>query len=243
MKKILILVILIFLITIVVFLLKSPLVPGGIDIDKKRYPVNGFDVSRHTGKIDFKKFKSGFPGKVDFVYIKATEGRNYVDKNFSINYKNARKNDIPVGAYHFFKFHAPGAEQAGNFLKAIRGKKFELPLVLDVEEWGNRPPFNEDAIVKEITAFVAIVEKCVNARMVFYSNESSYRRYLEGRFDNPIWICSFNPKPKIDKKWLFWQHSHRGKFPGAEGWVDLNTFNGSRVEWEKFMNRKTILYR
>jgi lysozyme len=218
--------------------------PEGIEIDKKRYPVNGFDVSRHTGKIDFKKFKSAFPGPVDFVYIKATEGKNFVDKNFSTNYKNVRKNRIPVGAYNFFNFNVSGTKQADNFLKAIRGKKFDLPLVVDVEEWGNRPPFDEAVIVKEIAAFVKTVEKCVNTRMVFYSNESSYRRYLEGRFDNPIWICSFKPNPKIDKKWLFWQHSHRGKFAGAEGWVVLNTFNGSRQEWESYLKyRKKILYR
>jgi GH25 family lysozyme M1 (1,4-beta-N-acetylmuramidase) len=48
-------------------------------------------------------------------------------------------------------------------------------------------------------------------------------------------LLSFNKKPNINKKWMFWQHSHKGKFDFADGWVDINTYNGNRAEWNKYL--------
>lgn len=218
-------------------------VSESVSIDKSRYPVNGIDVSKFTGKINFKKLKNEYPGTIDFLYIKATEGATLVDRNFEVNYRNARKNGLKVGAYHFFRFNRPGKDQAANFLKQIKGKRMDLPLVLDVEEWGNSKNSNRDRVVKEIGVFLSIVEKKTNSKIIFYSNESSYRKFIEGNYENHIWICSFSKKPKIRKKWLLWQYSHTARLPGAEGLIDLNTFNGSKEEWENFIKNKQVYYK
>jgi GH25 family lysozyme M1 (1,4-beta-N-acetylmuramidase) len=39
------------------------------------------------------------------------------------------------------------------------------------------------------------------------------------------------------KKWTLWQHSHKGKLDGADGWVDINTFNGTSDEWNKYLHK------
>lgn len=204
-------------------------------IDKLRYPVHGIDVSKHTGKVDFKKLKEKHGKKVSFVYIKASEGRKLVDSRFEINYANARKNKIPTGAYHFFRFKGSGEEQAENFLRCIRGKRFDLPLVLDVEEWKNYRGSTTSQIVEEIRSFVRIVEKRRGGKIVFYTNESGYNKYIHNNFDRKIWICSFNRKPEISGDWVLWQYSHTTKLQGAEGWIDMNAFHGSREEWEEFL--------
>lgn len=72
--------------------------PGDVKIDKRKYPVTGLDMSGHTGHIDFIKISAH---KIDFIYIKATEGKTFVDRNFELNYKNSRLSSVPVGFYHF----------------------------------------------------------------------------------------------------------------------------------------------
>ncbi len=212
--------------------------PNGIEIDKSIYPITGIDVSRHTGKIDFKKLKELSADTLDFVYIKATEGMNLVDKNFEDNYSNARQNDLAVGAYHFFKFNVEGKEQAKNYLQTIKDKSFDLPLVLDVEEWSNSASIPTDQVIREIGSFIAAIERKRKDRVMIYTNESSYQKYIKDNFGSTeIWICSFNEQPNIQCEWTLWQHSHKGKLEGAEGWVDINTFNGSREAWRGFLNK------
>ncbi|MBS1764014.1 MAG: hypothetical protein JSS90_03485 [Bacteroidetes bacterium] len=70
-------------------------IPNGIEIDKIKYPITGIDISEHTGKVDFKKVKTQ---SIHFVFLKASEGENYVDKNFEKYYHESKLNKIPVGA-------------------------------------------------------------------------------------------------------------------------------------------------
>jgi lysozyme len=146
-------------------------VPSGIEIDKTKFPITGIDVSAHTGNIDFKKLMNQ---KIDFIYIKATEGEDFVDPKFEMNYSNAL-NILPIGFYHFFRFNKSGKIQANNFLNNIRDKKTNLPLVIDVEEWGNIAPKLTDDVIDEIKIFITLVEKASGKRIMIYSNESSYK--------------------------------------------------------------------
>ena len=211
-------------------------VPTGIQIDKDIYPVTGIDVSAHTGKIDFAKIRAQH---IDFVYIKATEGSYFSDDNFEVNYKNAKSNNIPVGIYHFFSYNVGGREQANHFYANIIGKSPELPLVIDVEDWGNSVLISSRKVKTELKAFIDFMKGKVSNKLIFYTNEHGFDKYLKEDFDDyDIWICSFKKQPAIDRKWLFWQYSHNGKLDGAQGWVDLNTFNGREDEWKSFLKDK-----
>lgn len=217
----------------VVFTYYKVSVPEGVTINKSKYPVTGIDISAHTGKVDFSELKAH---EINFVVVKATEGESFIDKKFERNYNEARKHGVPISAYHFFKFNKPGKKQAENFLAKIKGKDFDLPLVLDVEEWGNSTAIPRADVVQRLHDFIATVEAHTGKRMMLYSNVSGYRTYLKDEFpEHPLWICSFRPEPPIKRKWTFWQHSHKGKFAFADGWVDLNTFNGSHEEWSRFV--------
>lgn len=216
------------------YLLYTYYADKGIDIDKRQYPITGIDVSNHVGKIDFEKIKEQ---DIDFVYIKATEGKTFIDKSFQTNFRNAKKAGIPTSAYHFFRFNRTGKEQAANFLNTVPYNDVDLPLVVDVEEWGNTNVDDVSRIVTEIKAFIREVEKVSRLGVIIYTNENGYKRFIENNFDNKIWICSFSKQPKIDKKWHFWQHSHKGKIKGANKHVDLNTFNGSRADWEAYLKK------
>src|SRR6476620_6575337 len=80
------------------------------------YGVIGIDVSNHQGDIDWSALAGS---NVAFAYIKATEGGDFRDKRFQLNWEGAKKAGITRGAYHFFTQCRPGAEQAKNFIATV----------------------------------------------------------------------------------------------------------------------------
>ncbi len=204
--------------------------PKGINIDKDIYPVTGIDISNHTHITDWKLIKKA---GIDFVYIKVSEGGDYKDPSYQKHARNALAAKIPYGGYHFFRFNRSGEIQAHNFLNTLLAE-YQLPPVIDVEEWGNTQPESDYKETLEIKKFIREVETELSQKVIIYCNKNSYERFIEGNFpENPVWICTFSRKPPVPS-WLFWQHSHIGRIPGIQSDVDINTFNGNREEWNKY---------
>ncbi|MCB8963837.1 MAG: glycoside hydrolase family 25 [Bacteroidales bacterium] len=200
-----------------------------------RYLIRGIDVSAHTGKIDWEKVKNQ---NVSFAFVKASEGATLPDKAFKKNFEGAKKVGIPVSAYHFFNFNRDGDRQANNFLRRIKLHELDLPPVVDVEEWGNKIRRPRKAIIADLKAFVAIVERAAGRKVIIYTNEDTYKFYIKDHFPaNDIWICSFDHKPEIGRPWTFWQYSHTGKLKGVHGKVDFNVFHGNTLEWQRYLIR------
>ena len=179
----------------------------------------GVDVSHHQGVVAWKRVAKD---NISFAYIKATEGGDHVDTQFAANWSGAKSAGLRRGAYHFFTFCRPGAEQARNFLKIVPSDA-ELPPVVDVEFGGNcsKRPSRAD-FVRELKAFVSTVEAERGDKVVIYSIDSAERQYgaLEA-IANPEWKRRIMLRPS-GKRWLFWQYTYRAKVDGVEGPVDLN---------------------
>ncbi len=75
--------------------------------------LKGIDVSHWDGKIDWARVKSAGVG---FVYIKATEGTNFVDAQFACDLAGAKAVGLPFGLSHFLLPNNNGAAQADWFL-------------------------------------------------------------------------------------------------------------------------------
>ena len=209
-----------------------------IEVDISQYmsdnKIVGIDVSKHTGDINWDIIKRQGVG---FAYIKSTEGADYLDPRFQYNIKEAKIAGVPVGAYHFFRFHRGGKEQADNFMSQVNLKELDLPPVVDVEEWGQyRHSKNIGIVTAEIQHFITDIETKTNRKVVIYSDQNTYRKYLEGRFlNNRIWICALGTAPKISQKWSLWQNCHSGRCTGTSGIVDINLFNGDTNDWQEFI--------
>lgn len=205
-----------------------------VELDRNRYPIVGIDISAHNGAIDFDSLAAA---GVDFVYIKASEGVDWKDKAFRGHCIGARRVGLQVGAYHFFRFDGDGISQAANFLEAIKDCELTLPPVIDVEEWGNKIEASTNIINERLEAMRTMVTLNY-AEPVIYTNKNGVARFLshlDPASCPPLWICSFTDPP-TRRDWLFWQHSHIGHLPGIKGHVDLNTFNGSRADWNRFID-------
>lgn len=208
-----------------------------VDVDRSRYPVVGIDLSAHNGIPDFDSIAT----VADFVYLKASEGLSLRDAMFARNYAAARRVGIPVGAYHFFRFDCDGRGQAVNLLESTEGCSLDLPVAIDVEEFGNPPDASTEIIIERLASMVLHL-RSTGHKVIIYTNKNGDARFLRQHFDNieggdpELWICSFTDPPINRRPWRLWQHSHRAAIPGVKGHVDLNTFNGSREQWKLWLD-------
>lgn len=211
-------------------LLRMPLSAPLASPSETEYPVRGIDISAHNGsEIDFEAVRrQGYR----FVIIKSTEGSSFKDRRFAVNITRARKAGLKVGAYHFFRFDTTGYMQALNFLHSLRGQRLDLPVVIDLEQWTN-PAERTQRVLTTLYSFIRHLERNGH-RVMLYTNKDGYEEYVAGRLvDFPLWIASMT---ELDKSidWQFWQYSHRGRVDGISGAVDLNVFNGSVADWERW---------
>jgi len=187
----------------------------------------GVDVSAHQGRIDWPTVaQSG----IDFAYIKATEGGDWVDDHFQGNWRGAGAAGIRRGAYHFFTLRRPGADQAENFLKVAPPDAQSLPPVVDLEFGGNtstRPP--RETILRELSVFIQRVEAAHRRQLILYllpEFENSYGVF--GTFPRRLWLRSLMSRPAAELNWTLWQYTPMGRVPGIQGDVDLNVAVYSR---------------
>lgn len=206
-----------------------------VEINHYKYPILGIDISSYQKDIDWSKV---YDANVKFAFIKATEGETFVDKKFKENIQNARKNSIFTGAYHFYRFSKLGKTQALNFINTVNKDSIDFPPVVDIEDYGFvLTSFNHNRIVSEIFICLRELEKYYGVKPIIYTNISTYKKYIEGNFEEyDLWISRLCKEPE-DENWIFWQYSHSGTLQGIDHDVDLNTFNGGYEEFDKYIRK------
>ncbi len=191
--------------------------------DRDAYPVRGIDVSNHQGVVDWRRVAAD---DVSFAVIKATEGGDWVDKSFARNIAAAKEAGLAVGAYHFFTFCRPGAEQARNFIATVPGDQDLLPPVVDIEFHGNCPARpTPEQFSAELAALLDPVEAHFGKPAVIYLIGEAERLYGAIMPDRLRWVRSLSLHPGHEA-WVYWQYHNMGRVDGIEGDVDLNVLQG-----------------
>jgi len=203
------------------------------------YAIHGIDVSRHQRNIswDAVKMMKVKNVKIGFAFIKATEGLGRIDEQFRRNWHHAGKEKIPRGAYHFFIASKSGKAQAENFIETVKLEKGDLPPVLDVEQTNGASTAD---LQRSVGDWLKAVEKAYGVRPIIYTNADFYTNFLAGQFDDyPLWVAHYlvKDKPRINRKWHFWQHSESGHVSGIEPYVDFNVFNGDSSSFRRMLMR------
>lgn len=204
-------------------------------LDSTQYPIQGIDISHHQGTIDWQALKQ--EEKVQFVFMKATEGGDFKDTKFQFNWTAAKEVGIPRGAYHFYSFCKSGAEQAANFIASVPVDKSALPPVVDLEFLGScqkRPAVL--IAIQEIQIFLDLLEKKYGKRPILYTTYAFYNIYLKEHLTSyDLWIRDTQKEPILkNRNWKFWQFSNRGSRKGIKGNVDLNVFYGSLQSFNQY---------
>lgn len=195
---------------------KPPAIPPG-------YEIHGIDVSHYQSHIDWEVVAKD--KKVKFVFVKATEGINRLDRKFKTNWEGTKSNKIRRGAYHYFRPQFNGVKQAKFYLSVVNFEKGDLIPVLDLEEdpKGALTPF-----YKEIDAWLNTVELATGKKPILYTSRKFYISYLKARYpSHHLWVANYKTiKSPLNDRWKFWQYTEEAKISGIKGKVDHNVFNG-----------------
>ncbi|SEG46157.1 glycoside hydrolase family 25 protein [Flavobacterium urumqiense] len=187
----------------------------------------GLDVSEYQGNIRWSyvdTLEKKYP--LDYVFIRATVGKDRKDRQFKRNWLGAKENKLIRGAYHYYRPNENSLEQAKLFIHTVTLHKGDLPPILDIEKL----PKNQslDSLKVGLKRWLLTVESHYKVKPIIYTGEKYYNDFLKEEFsDYLFWIANYNfYREKIDADWLFWQFTEKATVPGIKGNVDINIYNG-----------------
>lgn len=202
-------------------------------------PIQGLDIARHQGSVDFAAVRAE---GVRFVFIKGTEGKDYLDPNFRDNWRRAGAAGLARGVYHFMTWCSLASQQAAWFVANMPNDPDALPPVLDLE-WNNhsscKNKFNREDVLEKVRVMLAAMEAHTGKLPIIYTDINFHHDILEGEnFPNTFWLRSTAAEPQHKyrgRNWTFWQWTQTGTMSGVRGEVDRNVFYGDENDWALFL--------
>ena len=161
--------------------------------------------------------------KPSFIFIKATEGTDFTDKNFKKNWTSAYGSGIRRGAYHFFRPSSDPVRQAEHFLKTVGTLAHgDLPPVLDIEVLPRG--YTGAMLTEKASVWLETVAAATGRKPIVYTSDSFARDILgkEITGNYPIWIAHYMVDKPVFKDWGMWQFTDRAVVQGIKGKVDLS---------------------
>lgn len=189
--------------------------------------MNGIDVSRWQGDINWCKVKSS--KKVDFAIVKigGSDGGLYKDSKFENNYYGCKGHNIPVGAYFFMGCDCNSAERgknlATNILNMIKGYSFEYPIYIDVESTNIA---EKNGVTEAVATICDIIERAGYYVGIYGSDISTFKDRLDcsklTSYDKWVARYPLTSNCTVVKSCGMRQYSSTGKIDGINGNVDLD---------------------
>ena len=181
--------------------------------------MKGIDISYHNGDFDLAKAKND---EYNFVIIRAgyTGYGDGVSKakdiQFENNYAKAKAIGMPVGAYYFTiaTDYQKGVDEA-NWLyeNCLKGKQFEYPIFIDVEDdaGGRRYLRNagKDKTTDGIIGFCETLENKGYYVGIYGSDISTFKDMvnIDRLKDHDKWVARYGSNPQFVKEYGMWQYS------------------------------------
>lgn len=173
--------------------------------------VFGIDVSYYNGNINWTKVKNT---GVQFAILRigytgyGSARTKATDVKFEEYYRNAKAVGMPVGGYWFSCAcsYNEGVQEANAVLNLLKGKQFEYPIYLDVEDPHHQVKASKQAITDAIKGFCETMEKA-GYFVGFYCNVDWYNNHMYANQlqDYTRWIASWTKnKPSVaNAMWQF----------------------------------------
>ena len=197
----------------------------------------GVDVSEHNHTLDFGTLKR--TGQTEFMITRvgwySNSRKQFIeDLEFERNYNEAKRNGIPLGAYlySYAQTDAEARSEAEALVKHLKGKKFDLPIFLDIED----PKYQSSLSVQQRTNICLIygnVLKSAGYKVGIYT----FKNWALGAIDMnqipndyAIWIAAWGANngsvPPDFYKYAFdhdiWQYTSSGDVEGIPTRTDIN---------------------
>lgn len=182
------------------------------------------DVSRWQGSIDWDKVKaSGLVSGVMLRVLGSKGGKPYLDPYFARNYAECARLGLPVGGYYYTcaVTQRQTEEELAALKTALRGKTFQLPLAIDVED-----PRLRSLAPAKLSALVARAADRIEtwnlyAMVYTYTNFADTALAAQPLAPYDLWLADYRGK-RPDRRHGMWQYTAEGTVPGISGPVDLS---------------------
>ena len=202
--------------------------------------MNGIDIASYQTGIDL----SVVP--CDFVIVKATEGVNYTNPDFSRAYTQAKEQNKLIGIYHYANGAGATAE-ADYYLSVVGDRVGDAILVLDWEQGGNSA-FGNVSYAKQ---WLDHVYSKTKVRPLIYMSKSVTYGYDWSAVapNHGLWVAQYannNPTNYQSNPWtdtngygawsspVIFQYTSTGRLSGWSGNLDLNLAYMDATAWAKY---------
>ena len=182
------------------------------------------DVSCWQGRIDWDTLYHS--GRIDGVMLRvlgSKNGKPYSDPQFERNYAACARLGLPVGGYYYTcaVTQRQTEEELAALKTALRGKTFQLPLAIDVEDPRLRSlaPAKLSALV--VRAADRIETWNLYAMVYTYTNFADTALAAQPLAPYDLWLADYRGKRPARRHGM-WQYTSQGKLPGISGPVDLS---------------------
>lgn len=189
--------------------------------------LKGCDIS-HWQRNDF-----DFTG-LEFVILKATEGKTYKDKTFHDKMKIAKEKGLLVGAYHFARpENNTAVVEAQNFVDSVKPYINECMLCLDWEMIAWNYP------ITWALDWLKEVERLTGVKPLIYCHyKKAHLCKVIADAGFGLWVVEWDKpiqEPTTTGAWQFWALWQYSATP-----YDKNYFNGTREQFLKYC-RSTLV--
>ena len=186
---------------------------------------DGIDVSEWQGNIDFSEVKAF---GIDIVYIKSSQGTNYIDPYFRTNYASAKDAGLKIGFYHFLTATTENEaiQEANFFASVVNVLAPDCKLAMDFEVFDE---LSIEQINNISLAFLSEVERLTEKELVIYSDAFNARNTFDERLSEqyPLWVAEYDVTEPSDGNWSSWigfQYTNQGRISGISTFVDRDFF-------------------
>lgn len=191
--------------------------------------MKGLDISSYQGGINFDAIKSV---GVEFLILRAGftgwgTGVNYnKDTCFEEFYNKSKSYNIPVGAYWYSCANTKEkgvAEAKYMYENCLKGKQFEYPIYIDVEDTHHQVG-NKRGVTDAIIGFCEYLENLGYYVGIYASDISGFqdKMYLNELNAYDKWVARYGSEPKYVKQYGMWQLTSSGRINGYNGNLDCD---------------------
>ena len=185
----------------------------GIDISKYQSGMN-LKIAKEQG-VNFAIIRGGYTGSAAKQCVK--------DELFEQFYSSAKINNLGVGVYYFSRATSMDeGRQEAEFLynNCLKGKQFDYPIYIDVEDSVYQSKAGKDKVTKAIKGFCETLEK---------------KGYYVGIYANINWFNNYIDTNKLKKydKWIAYWGMTRPNYPNGGMWQfggETNSLRSNKID-------------
>lgn len=190
--------------------------------------IHGIDLSHYQGQVFWETV--GDNTKMQYVYLKATEGGDRIDDKYAQNIELAHRYGLKVGSYHFFRPKTNLRLQMKNFkAQCLPGEQDLIPM-LDVETTGD---LSTTAFCDSLMKFLNLMEEVYHQKPLVYTYRNFYNKHLQGKLDDyPLMIAMYSEEQPVladGRDYSIWQYTCKGRIVGVRTDVDKSRFMGKHT--------------